>query len=178
MVLYSQLVCSACRKVLTYPLGAISCKCRNCNRINPSLHMEIVCENCETTLFLPANTLTALCPCCFTVTEIPVDKLPMIENVILEGEGEDDKKSRANAKTIYVEHTGGNAAGRGKVSVATQIPLGPLPEEQGHLEGEAAPANSTATPTANRRANNSPPRGQAQGAVAARQQGRGRGGRR
>ncbi|CUG04830.1 zinc finger protein, putative [Bodo saltans] len=128
MVLFSQVICSTCRKILTFPLGAISCRCRNCQTINPTVHMEIPCSCCGSIMLTPPNTTSVLCPCCTTVTEIPVDLLPPIPEPV-NVDGEDEK----SAKTIYVElpaPTGhhGSPAGRsgarvaqGPILVATKI---------------------------------------------------------
>ena len=121
------------------------------------MHMEVVCENCETTLLLPVNTLTGLCPCCFTVTHIPLEMLPNIEEpVVLEGEDE----VKTAGKSVYVQHltsmpqtsqastpaaspSGHAPAHRGKVSVATELRLDRLVKEQEEAEaadrGEAVP---------------------------------------
>eukprot|EP00658_Telonema_sp_P-2_P056984 TRINITY_DN45440_c0_g1_i1.p1 TRINITY_DN45440_c0_g1~~TRINITY_DN45440_c0_g1_i1.p1 ORF type:complete len:225 (+),score=52.86 TRINITY_DN45440_c0_g1_i1:75-677(+) len=148
MVLFSQLVCNSCRRILTYPLGAISCRCRQCHQVTPSMHLEIVCENCETTLLLPINTLTGLCPCCFTVTHVPIEMLPNIEEpVVLEGEDE----VKAAGKSVYVQHltqASGSAASsspseaspptqKGKVSVATELRLERLVREQAEAAATA-----------------------------------------
>eukprot|EP00758_Cryptobia_borreli_P012076 Tbor_TRINITY_DN5716_c1_g1::TRINITY_DN5716_c1_g1_i1::g.20571::m.20571 len=108
MVFFAQLVCGTCRKILTYPLGALSCRCRNCHHINTSLHMEILCNHCSTTLLLPVTTTIALCPCCFTINEIPISLLPEIpEPVILVGEERGDNNNNngeGDKKSCYVEY--------------------------------------------------------------------------
>lgn len=124
MVLFSQLVCSTCMKILTFPLGALSCRCRNCSTVNPAQQLAILCGCCETTLLVPINTLTALCPCCAAITEIPVDLLPVLP-VNVNIDGKDDKSD--NAKTIYVENPpvavreGYQAQAQQSVLVATKI---------------------------------------------------------
>jgi LSD1 subclass zinc finger protein len=121
MVLFSQLVCRTCCKILTYPLGAVSCRCRNCSTVNPSQHMVISCGHCETTLLVPINTLVVLCPCCASKTDIPVEWLPLLpSNVNIDGKGD----GKNDARTIYVENPPlrcGGGTGQQSILVATKI---------------------------------------------------------
>ena len=124
MVLFSQVVCSTCHKILTYPLGAVSCRCRNCSTVNPAQHLAVVCGCCETTLLVPINTLVALCPCCAAKTDIPVEFLPMLPpNLNIDGQGD----GKNDARTVYVENppTQSNRGGEGplqqSILVATKI---------------------------------------------------------
>lgn len=103
MVLYTQLVCSTCRKILTFPIGSISCRCRNCTTINPIQQMEIVCETCDTTLLFPINTLLGMCPCCATEIEIPKELLPEVEEPVNLDTRDDDAEA-VPMKTVYVQN--------------------------------------------------------------------------
>jgi LSD1 subclass zinc finger protein len=98
MVLYGQLVCDGCQRVLSYPLGSVSCRCRNCNTINPSQSLCITCQGCRSKVLLPINTLQGLCPCCCTVIHIPVELLPMVPEI--KTSADDDSMS----VTVYVEN--------------------------------------------------------------------------
>nr|CCC91523.1 unnamed protein product [Trypanosoma congolense IL3000] len=99
MIQFGQLVCFKCRKILSYPLGAPSCRCRNCETINPAQNIHVTCGCCEQPILVPINTLTFLCPCCATVTDIPQSLLPPVEGPV--NRGNDAEKA---AKTIYVTY--------------------------------------------------------------------------
>ncbi|CBH12554.1 hypothetical protein, conserved [Trypanosoma brucei gambiense DAL972] len=98
---FGQLVCFKCRKILSYPLGAVSCRCRNCNTINPAQNLHITCGCCFRHILVPINTLTFLCPCCATITDIPQSLLPLVEGPVSVGT-ETDRV----VKTIYVTYPG------------------------------------------------------------------------
>ncbi len=118
MVLFSQLVCRTCCKVLTYPLGAVSCRCRNCSAVNASQHMVVPCGYCETRLLVPTNTLVVLCPCCASQTDIPPELLPMLPpNVNIDGKTD----GKNDARTIYVENPTLSGSGQQSILVATKI---------------------------------------------------------
>ena len=99
MVLYGQLVCTGCTRVLSYPLGAISCRCRNCNVVNPAQALSITCQGCQSEVLFPINTLQGLCPCCCTTINIPMEMLPPVPNF-----SNGDEDSDVPAVTIYVEN--------------------------------------------------------------------------
>lgn len=97
-MLFGQLVCYGCQRILTYPLGAISCRCRLCNRVNAAQNLQIRCGTCGQELHAPINTLALLCPCCGTVTDIPEELLPPLPSCVDLGGGE------GTEKVIYVSH--------------------------------------------------------------------------
>lgn len=98
-MLCSQLVCSGCCKILTYPFGSISCRCRHCSAINAAQNIALVCQGCQVSLIVPINTLRLLCPCCATVTDIPETSLPPVPDPI----DLDDREEEENM-TIYVSY--------------------------------------------------------------------------
>jgi LSD1 subclass zinc finger protein len=100
MVLYGQLVCSSCSRVLTYSIGALSCRCQACGAINPAQHMSFDCPQCRNELLLPVNTLQALCPCCTAVTDIPIERLPPVPRP---AQGQ-DALTASQAASMYVQH--------------------------------------------------------------------------
>lgn len=97
MVLFTQVVCHTCCKVLTFPLGAYSTRCRNCNTVNAAAQMEFPCGGCQTSLLTPINSLSVLCPCCATITDIPMELLPPVDHLVTQNEEE------SKQKTLYVE---------------------------------------------------------------------------
>lgn len=97
-MLFGQLVCYGCQRILTYPLGAISCRCRLCNRVNAAQNLQVKCSTCRQVLHAPINTLALLCPCCGTVTDIPEELLPPLPSCVDLGDGEGTEKA------IYVSH--------------------------------------------------------------------------
>lgn len=118
MVLYGELVCNGCSAVLSYPLGAISARCRNCQTVNAALHIQVDCPSCNTDLLLPANTVLALCPCCLCQFEIPMDMLPEVPTP----RSAADHRS-APAEMAYIQHPQTIVDGKlvPNVSVATRI---------------------------------------------------------
>lgn len=78
MVLFTELVCRGCAAVLTYPVGAISCRCQRCNLVNAAQMMAFDCPTCSRKLLLPVTTIEALCPACTTVIDIPIELLPIV----------------------------------------------------------------------------------------------------
>ena len=100
MVLYGELVCSQCSRILSYALNAISCRCQSCGAVNPAQHMKISCPRCKKTLLLPVNTLQALCPCCTAVTDIPVERLPPVPRP---AQG-NDAMTASQAASMHVQH--------------------------------------------------------------------------
>ncbi|ESL09785.1 hypothetical protein TRSC58_02490 [Trypanosoma rangeli SC58] len=99
MIFLGELVCEGCRKIISYPLGAISCRCRNCNTVNAAQNMHLECGCCGQSILVPINTLTFLCPCCATVTDIPQSLLPLLEEPVDSGIQGDQAR-----KTIYVTY--------------------------------------------------------------------------
>ncbi|AYU77311.1 hypothetical protein, conserved [Leishmania donovani] len=97
-MLFGQLVCYGCQRILTYPLGAVSCRCRLCDRVNAAENLQIRCTTCGQELHAPINTLALLCPCCGTVTDIPEELLPPLPSCVDLGGGE------GTEKVIYVSH--------------------------------------------------------------------------
>ncbi|KAG5509397.1 hypothetical protein JKF63_06707 [Porcisia hertigi] len=98
-MLFSQLVCYGCYNILTYPFGAITCRCCVCNALNAAHNMQITCVTCGQVLHAPINTVSLLCPCCGTVTDIPEDLLPPLPSCINVGDDGNEIKT-----VIYVSH--------------------------------------------------------------------------
>lgn len=68
----SQLVCSGCRNLLLYPLGASSVRCAVCNAVTavppPGTEMaQLVCGGCHTLLMYIRGAMSVQCSCCHTV---------------------------------------------------------------------------------------------------------------
>ncbi|CAN6999294.1 unnamed protein product [Brassica rapa subsp. trilocularis] len=68
----SQLVCSGCRNLLMYPVGATSVCCAVCNAITavppPGTEMaQLVCGGCHTLLMYIRGATSVQCSCCHTV---------------------------------------------------------------------------------------------------------------
>ncbi|KPI84627.1 hypothetical protein ABL78_6332 [Leptomonas seymouri] len=99
MMLFGELACYGCQRILSYPLGAISCRCRQCNTINAAQNLQITCGACGQDLHVPINTLSFLCPCCGTVTDIPEELLPPLPSCVNLSDGADDATT-----AIYVSH--------------------------------------------------------------------------
>lgn len=77
-MLFSELVCQGCRRILCYPYGAVSCHCRRCGSITPAQYAVYHCQGCNgTPIAVSINTLTAVCPICATITDIPESFLPI-----------------------------------------------------------------------------------------------------
>ncbi|EAN96209.1 hypothetical protein C3747_35g74 [Trypanosoma cruzi] len=104
MMFLGELVCAGCRKIISYPLGAISCRCRNCNTVNAAQNMHLECGCCGQSILVPVNTLTFLCPCCATVTDIPQPLLPRVDNPFIMG-----LNGELSSKTIYVTYPHGSS---------------------------------------------------------------------
>ena len=117
MVLFAELVCIGCQRNLTYPLGALSCRCQSCHTVNPAMHMAVECPNCDTDIALPVNTLQFVCPCCGVVSDIPMEMLPPVPPMISEA------VAAAPTVSLYVEHPPTMVDGRlvEAVSIATKI---------------------------------------------------------
>lgn len=77
-MLVSELVCQGCRRILCYPYGAASCRCRRCASVTPAQYAVYHCQGCNgTPIAVSINTLTAVCPICATITDIPESFLPI-----------------------------------------------------------------------------------------------------
>ncbi|KAL4323560.1 hypothetical protein GQ457_11G021090 [Hibiscus cannabinus] len=68
----SQLVCSGCRNLLLYPVGATSVCCAVCNAVNPvpppgTEMAQLVCGCCHTLLMYIRGATSVHCSCCHTV---------------------------------------------------------------------------------------------------------------
>ncbi|KAF1861814.1 hypothetical protein Lal_00026268 [Lupinus albus] len=68
----SQLVCSGCRILLMYPIGATSVCCAVCNAVTaappPGTEMaQLVCGGCHTLLMYIRGATSVQCSCCHTV---------------------------------------------------------------------------------------------------------------
>ncbi|RDX89221.1 Protein LOL1, partial [Mucuna pruriens] len=68
----SQLVCSGCRNLLVYPVGATSVCCAVCNAVTavppPGTEMaQLVCGGCHTLLMYIRGATSVQCSCCHTV---------------------------------------------------------------------------------------------------------------
>ncbi|KAJ6817373.1 protein LSD1 isoform X2 [Iris pallida] len=68
----SQLVCSGCRNLLLYPLGAPSVCCAICNAVTPvpppgTEMAQLVCGGCHTLLMYIRGATNVQCSCCHTV---------------------------------------------------------------------------------------------------------------
>ncbi|KAJ6703964.1 PROTEIN LOL1 [Salix viminalis] len=68
----SQLVCSGCRNLLLYPVGANSVCCAVCNAVTavppPGTEMaQLVCGGCHTLLMYIRGATSVQCSCCHTV---------------------------------------------------------------------------------------------------------------
>ncbi|XP_074576725.1 protein LSD1-like isoform X2 [Curcuma longa] len=68
----SQLVCSGCRNLLLYPVGAISVCCAVCSAVTtvPPLGTEmaqLICGGCHTLLMYIRGASSVQCSCCHTV---------------------------------------------------------------------------------------------------------------
>ncbi|KAH1267304.1 Protein LOL1 [Glycine max] len=68
----SQLVCSGCRNLLLYPVGATSVCCAVCNAVTtvppPGTEMaQLVCGGCHTFLMYIRGATSVQCSCCHTV---------------------------------------------------------------------------------------------------------------
>lgn len=68
----SQLVCSGCRNLLLYPLGATSVCCAVCNAVTPvpppgTETAQLVCGGCYTLLMYIRGATSVQCSCCHTV---------------------------------------------------------------------------------------------------------------
>ncbi|GAV77037.1 zf-LSD1 domain-containing protein, partial [Cephalotus follicularis] len=68
----SQLVCSGCRNLLLYAVGATSVCCSVCNAVTavppPGTEMaQLVCGYCHTLLMYIRGATSVQCSCCHTV---------------------------------------------------------------------------------------------------------------
>ncbi|XP_008799378.1 protein LSD1 isoform X2 [Phoenix dactylifera] len=68
----NQLVCSGCRNLLLYPLGATSICCAICNAVTaappPGTEMaRLVCGGCHTLLMYIRGATSVQCSCCHTI---------------------------------------------------------------------------------------------------------------
>ncbi|KAL7595299.1 protein LOL1 [Lactuca sativa] len=68
----SQLVCSGCRNLLLYPIGATSVCCAVCNSVTavplPGTEMaQLVCGGCHTLLMYIRGAASVQCSCCHTI---------------------------------------------------------------------------------------------------------------
>jgi LSD1 subclass zinc finger protein len=119
MSLFAQLVCSGCAKILTYSLGAISCRCADCGTITPAQLIAIDCPGCEREIVAPINTVELLCPVCATTTLIPTELLPRVSTP-----REDSDEQNANEPggvSMVVRNPAARSGGETTVSVATKI---------------------------------------------------------
>ncbi|KAF1874402.1 hypothetical protein Lal_00029828 [Lupinus albus] len=68
----SQLVCSGCRNLLLYPVGATSVCCAVCNAVTAvpphgTEMAQLVCGGCHTLLMYTRGATSVKCSCCHTV---------------------------------------------------------------------------------------------------------------
>lgn len=68
----SQLVCSGCRNLLLYPLGAATVCCAVCTAVTPvpppgTEMAQLVCGGCHTLLMYIRGATSVQCSCCHTV---------------------------------------------------------------------------------------------------------------
>lgn len=144
---FGQLICYGCHHILTYPLGAVTCRCRICGTVNSAQHIQVTCAACGQLLHAPINTLSLLCPCCGTVTEIPEELLPPLPSCVNLGDGTEEMET-----AIYVSHptlpplpaAPAAAAATAKTPAAASTTL--TPKTQGRLsreEREAAQSNDS-----------------------------------
>ncbi|GMP95538.1 hypothetical protein CsSME_00044548 [Camellia sinensis var. sinensis] len=68
----SQLVCSGCRNLLLYPVGATSVCCAVCNAVTAvpprgTEMAQLVCGGCHTLLMYIRGATSVQCSCCHTV---------------------------------------------------------------------------------------------------------------
>ncbi|KAL4565267.1 hypothetical protein LXL04_029355 [Taraxacum kok-saghyz] len=68
----SQLVCSGCRNLLLYPMGATTVCCAVCNSVTavplPGTEMaQLVCGGCHTLLMYIRGAASVQCSCCHTI---------------------------------------------------------------------------------------------------------------
>ncbi|KAG2375863.1 hypothetical protein LR48_Vigan06g020600 [Vigna angularis] len=66
----SHLVCSGCRNLLLYPVGATSVCCAVCNAVTtvpPPEMAQLVCGGCHTLLMYIRGATSVQCSCCHTV---------------------------------------------------------------------------------------------------------------
>ncbi|MFS7923442.1 putative transcription factor Znf-LSD family [Helianthus anomalus] len=68
----SQLVCSGCRNLLLYPVGATSVCCAVCSSVTavppPGTEMaQLVCGGCHTLLMYIRGAASVQCSCCHTI---------------------------------------------------------------------------------------------------------------
>ncbi|KAF5753571.1 putative transcription factor Znf-LSD family [Helianthus annuus] len=68
----SQLVCSGCRNLLLYPVGATSVCCAVCSAVTavppPGTEMaQLVCGGCHTLLMYIRGATNVKCSCCHTI---------------------------------------------------------------------------------------------------------------
>ncbi|CAI0472865.1 unnamed protein product [Linum tenue] len=85
----SQLVCSGCRNLLLFPVGATSVCCAVCNAVTgvppPGTEMaQLVCGGCHTLLMYIRGATSVQCSCCHTV------------NLALEGKGKTNQVAHVN----------------------------------------------------------------------------------
>ncbi|KAG7011533.1 Protein LOL1 [Cucurbita argyrosperma subsp. argyrosperma] len=82
----SQLVCSGCRNLLLYPVGATSVCCAVCNAVTavppPGTEMaQLVCGGCHTLLMYIRGATSVQCSCCHTVNlalEAPIMNISIL----------------------------------------------------------------------------------------------------
>lgn len=118
MSLFAQLVCTGCKKILTYSLGAISCKCAECGTVNPSQLIAFDCPECDRELVAPINTIEILCPICASTTLIPAELLPRVPTPFEEtpaGAEAETKKQQQQGISMVVRNPTSN------VSIASKI---------------------------------------------------------
>ncbi|XP_031097494.1 protein LOL1-like [Ipomoea triloba] len=68
----SQLVCSGCRNLLMYPVGATSVCCAVCSAVTavppPGTEMaQLICGGCHTLLMYIRGATSVQCSCCHTI---------------------------------------------------------------------------------------------------------------
>ncbi|KAG5483318.1 hypothetical protein LSCM1_04863 [Leishmania martiniquensis] len=134
-MLFGQVVCYGCHRIITYPLGAITCRCRLCNTVNSAQNLQISCGTCGQMLHAPINTLTLLCPCCGTITDIPEELLPPLPSCTSLGGGPEEAET-----VMYVSHPTlpPQSPSNGEANVTAACPAGPQrlsapPKDNGHL---------------------------------------------
>lgn len=121
MSLFGQLVCAGCTKILTYSLGAISCRCADCGTITPSQLIAIDCPECHRELVAPINTIEILCPICATTTLIPAELLPRVGTPFEENENGRNETQNSQGVSMVVRNPVTKAGTQATVSVASKV---------------------------------------------------------
>ena len=122
MSLFAQLVCSGCAKILTYSLGAVSCKCADCGTVTPAQLIAFDCPECERELVCPMNTIEVLCPICASTTLIPAELLPKVPTPFEETDaGVADASRQQQGVSMVVKNPAMRSGQSTSVSIASKI---------------------------------------------------------